>query len=332
MEGGIVLAKGTSYLTKNQNGMSLKEKKRTSSFLRILGDLSKHWELYLMLLLPVVYIIVFQYLPMIGIVIGFEDYSIRRGIFGSRWVGLKYFKQFVTTPLFWQLLKNTLGISIYTLVVGFPIPIILALFLNEINNKFFKKTVQMVTYAPHFISTVVVVGILMQFLHVRNGFVNNVIVALGGKPINFIGNPAFFRSIYVWSGVWQGAGYSAIIYIAALAGVDQNIVEASIIDGVTRVQRVFYIDLPSIAPTIITLLILALGNIFSVGFEKIFLMQNPINLSYSEIISTFVYKKGLQSVEYSYATAVGVFNSIVNLILIISANTLARKTSETSLW
>lgn len=305
---------------------------RTALLSKILYDTRKHWELYIMLLLPVAYIIIFHYLPMVGIVIGFQDYSIRRGVFGSQWVGLKYFKQFVTTPLFLELLKNTVSLSVYSLVVGFPIPIILALFLNEIRSKHFKKTVQMVTYAPHFISTVVVVGILMQFLHVRNGFINNLIVILGGNPVNFFGNPSMFSSLYVWSGVWQGAGYSAIIYIAALSGVDPSLVEASIIDGVTRVQRIFYVDLPCIAPTIVILLILAVGNLLGVGFEKVFLMQNPINLSNSEIISTFVYKRGLQSVQYSYATAVGFFNSVINLILIVSANTIARKVNETSLW
>lgn len=309
-----------------------KEMGRTALLSKILCDARKHWELYIMLLLPVAYIIIFHYLPMVGIVIGFQDYSMRRGVFGSPWVGLKYFKQFVTTPLFIELLKNTVSLSAYSLVAGFPIPIILALFLNEIRSKHFKKTVQMVTYAPHFISTVVVVGILMQFLHVRNGFINNLIAMLGGNPVNFFGNPSMFSSIYVWSGVWQGAGYSAIIYIAALSGVDPGLVEASIIDGVTRIQRIFYVDLPCIAPTIVILLILAVGNLLGVGFEKVFLMQNPINLSNSEIISTFVYKRGLENVQYSYATAVGFFNSVINLILIVSANTMAKKVNQTSLW
>ena len=292
----------------------------------------RQWQLYAMILLPVLFITIFMYGPMFGIVVAFKDFSFRRGILGSEWVGLRYFRQFLTTPLFYSLLLNTVVLSVYSLVAGFLMPIILALALNEIKSMFFKKTVQMVTYFPYFISTVVMVGIVLQVLSPRGGFVNNVISAMGGTPINFMGIPSLWRSIYVWSGVWQLTGYGAIIYLAALSAVDPALVDSAIIDGVTRPQRVRYIDLPTIAPTIIILLILAVGNIMSVGFEKAFVMQNNINLSVSEIISTYVYKRGLVHYQYSFATAVGVFNSVVNFLLLITANTVAKQTSEYNLW
>jgi multiple sugar transport system permease protein/putative aldouronate transport system permease protein len=285
-----------------------------------------------MLVPPLAVLILFAYLPMVGIVISFENFSVKRGMFHSDWVGLKYYKDFVTSPLFGQLLSNTLILSLYSLLAGFPIPILLALAINEARSRVFKKAVQTITYAPYFISTVVLVGILMQFLHVHNGFINHLITLVGGQPINFMGNPNSFRSIYVWSGIWQTAGYSAIIYIAALSSVDQSQVEASIIDGATRIQKIAYVDLPAISPTIVILLILALGNMMGIGFEKVYLMQNPLNLSQSEIISTYVYKKGLQNIEYAYATAIGVFNSVVNLILLLLANAGARKIGDTSLF
>ncbi|WP_216086239.1 ABC transporter permease [Mahella australiensis] len=294
--------------------------------------LSKQWQLYLMVSLPIVYILIFCYVPMGGIIIAFKDFSMRRGIWGSEWVGLKYFHQFLATPLFSQLLSNTILLSLYSLVAGFFMPIILALALNEVQNVFFKKTVQMVTYFPYFISTVVMVGIVLQILSPQGGLVNNVIELLGGERVNFMGEPKLWRHIYVWSGVWQNTGYSAIIYIAALSGVDSEQIEAAVIDGVSRIQRVWYIDLPAIAPTATIMLILGIGGIMNVGFEKVYLMQNPLNLDVSEVISTFVYKKGLINYQYSYATAVGLFNSVVNFILILGANTMARHIGETSLW
>ena len=292
----------------------------------------KHWEAYLMLVPPLIYLVMFKYLPMAGILIAFKDFSVRRGIWGSEWVGLQHFRQFVTTPLFWSLISNTFILSLYTLAAAFPIPIILALSLNEVPGRAYKKTVQTVTYAPYFISTVVLVGMMLQFLHVHVGFVNNLIEKLGFKAVNFMGIPSYFRSIFVWSGVWQHAGYSAIIYIAALSSVDPNLVEASIIDGANRMQKIIHIDLPTISPTIIIMLILALGRILTIGFEKVFLMQNPLNLSQSEIISTFVYKKGMMNVQYSYATAVDLFNSLINLLLLLTANAASRRMSETSLF
>lgn len=298
----------------------------------VLYELKRRGRLYIMLIVPVAYVIIFCYVPMSGVLIAFEDYSLRKGVWGSQWVGLKHFQDFFSTPVFRQLIGNTLALSVYGFVAGFPTPIILALALNECKRARFKKTVQMITYAPYFISTVVMVSIIIQFLHVRTGLVNNVMVLLGFEAYDFMGNPAAFRSIYVWSGVWQGVGYSAVIYLAALSGVDQSLQEAAIIDGANRFQRVYHVDLPGILPTIVIQMILSLGSLLSVGYEKVFLMQNSLNLSQSEIISTYVYKRGLQDIQYSYSTAVGLFNSVVNLLLLCTANAIARRVNETSLW
>lgn len=292
----------------------------------------KQWQLYAMVLLPVVYIILFAYVPMGGIIVAFKDYSLRKGILASDWVGLKYFAQFMSTPIFGNVLRNTVLLSLYSLAAGFVMPILLALALNEVKSVLFKKTVQMVTYFPFFISTVVMVGIIYQVLNPTGGIVNNVVELLGGKRVNYMSVTGLWRSIYVWSGVWQGTGYGAIIYIAALTAVDPQLVESAIIDGATRLQRVLHIDLPAMAPTITIMLILAIGNIMGVGFEKVYLMQNTLNLDVSEVISTYVYKRGLVNFQYSLATAVGVFNAIVNFIMLIIANTIARRVSESSLW
>lgn len=295
-------------------------------------DVKKRWQLYLMLLLPLAYIIVFDYLPMAGASIAFKDFQIRKGIWGSSWVGLQHFIKFFETPNFALLLENTLTLSLYSLFASFPIPIILALALHEIPSQRYRKQVQMVTYLPYFISTVVLVGMMMNFFSLRTGFVNAIITLLGGKPVNFMGETKLFRHLYVWSGIWQSTGYAAVVYIAALGSVDESNVEAAIIDGAGRLRRVWHIDLPCIMPTIVIQLILAVGNIMSIGFEKVYLMQNPVNLDVSEIISTFVYKRGLAQFQYSYATAVGLLNSVVNLILLLLANQFASKVGETSLW
>ena len=299
---------------------------------RISMEVKRHWQLYLMLVLPVTYLIIFAYLPMGGAIIAFKDYSIRGGIWGSDWVGLKHFKNFFTTPDFSNLMRNTLALSLYSLIISFPMPILLALAINEMRGRHYKKVVQMVTYLPYFISTVVLVGIMQNILSVRTGLVNNVITLLGGTAVDFMGKPELFRSLYVWSGVWQGMGYSAVIYIAALASVDTSQVEAAIIDGAGRFARVWNVDIPAIMPTIVIQLILAVGSIMSLGFEKVYLMQNPVNMQFSEIISTFVYKRGLINFQYSYATAVGLFNSVCNLVLIVLANMFSKKVNETSLW
>ena len=299
---------------------------------RISTEVKRHWQLYVMLILPVTYLIIFAYLPMGGADIAFKDYSIRGGIWGSDWVGLKHFKNFFTTPDFKVLMRNTLALSLYSLVISFPMPILLALAINEMRGRHYKKVVQMVTYLPYFISTVVLVGIMQNIFSIRTGLVNNIITALGGTAVDFMGKPELFRSLYVWSGVWQGMGYSAVIYIAALASVDTSQVEAAIIDGAGRFARVWNVDIPAIMPTIVIQLILAVGSIMSLGFEKVYLMQNPVNMQFSEIISTFVYKRGLINFQYSYATAVGLFNSVCNLVLIVLANMFSKKVNETSLW
>ena len=299
---------------------------------RISMEVKRHWQLYLMLVLPITYLIIFAYLPMGGAIIAFKDYSIRGGIWGSDWVGLKHFRNFFTTPDFRNLMRNTLALSLYSLIISFPMPILLALAINEMRGRHYKKVVQMVTYLPYFISTVVLVGIMQNILSVRTGLVNNVITLFGGTAVDFMGKPELFRSLYVWSGVWQGMGYSAVIYIAALASVDTSQVEAAIIDGAGRFARVWNVDIPAIMPTIVIQLILAVGSIMSLGFEKVYLMQNPVNMQYSEIISTFVYKRGLINFQYSYATAVGLFNSVCNLVLIVLANMFSKKVNETSLW
>ena len=299
---------------------------------RISVEVKRHWQLYLMLVLPVTYLIIFAYLPMGGAVIAFKDYSIRGGIWGSEWVGLKHFKNFFTTPDFKNLMTNTLALSLYSLIISFPMPILLALAINEMRGRHYKKVVQMVTYLPYFISTVVLVGIMQNIFSVRTGLVNNIIMLFGGKAIDFMGKPGLCRSLYVWSGVWQGMGYSAVIYIAALASVDISQTEAAIIDGAGRFARVWNVDIPAIMPTIVIQLILAVGSIMSLGFEKVYLMQNPVNMQTSEIISTFVYKRGLINFQYSYATAVGLFNSVCNMVLIVLANMFSKRVNETSLW
>lgn len=295
-------------------------------------DARKNWQLYLMLLLPVAYIIIFAYIPMGGATIAFKDYRIKKGVWGSPWVGMRHFYNFFTTPNFTMLLKNTLILSLYSLLVSFPFPILLALAINECSSKTYRKTVQMITYAPYFISTVVLVGIMNNFFSLRTGFVNSVAKLIGAPQVNYMGIPSLFRHMYVWSGVWQSAGYSAVIYIAALASVDYSLVEAANIDGAGRLMRIWHIDIPTILPTIVIQLILAVGGIMGIGFEKVYLMQNPINLDVSEIISTFVYKRGMTQFQYSYATAVGLFNSVVNLVLILAANLFASKVGSTSLF
>ncbi|WP_258166275.1 sugar ABC transporter permease [Paenibacillus sp. PCH8] len=303
--------------------------KRQHPFIK---SLKKHWELYLLVLPPVLYLLIFKYIPMVGVQIAFKDFSVVKGIWGSPWVGLKHFEAFFQSPNFWLLIKNTIGISFYSLIAGFPIPILLALALNEIRTGYFKKTVQMVTYAPHFISTVVMVSIIILMLSPHVGVVDKLFTLLGFPMTNFMGIPEYFKSIYVWSGVWQGMGYSSIIYIAALAGVDPSLYEAAKMDGASRLRKIWHIDLPTLVPVTVILLILSLGSIMGVGFEKIYLMQNPLNTSASEVISTYVYKVGLIGANFSFSSAVGFFNSIINLILLVIVNGISRKVSQNSLW
>lgn len=283
-------------------------------------------ELYVCFLLPAVIVtFIFIYIPMWGAQIAFRDYLPTRGIWGSSWVGLRHFRRFISSYQFWNLLKNTLGISIYQLVAGFPLPVILALTLNQLKNGFFKRFTQTVTYAPHFISIVVLVGLLNIFLNPRNGLVNIFLVTLGKEPIYFIGIQRYFWHLYVISGIWQNTGWAAILYLAALAGIDPELYEAAKIDGTSRLQRIIYIDIPGILPTVVILFILNTGRLMNVGFEKTFLMQNPLNLGASEVISTYVYKVGLIQAQFGFASAVGLFNGVVNLILLITVDRIAKR-------
>ncbi|MGH2533237.1 MAG: ABC transporter permease [Thermomicrobiales bacterium] len=271
---------------------------------------------------------------MYGIQIAFRNFNAVDGVTGSPWVGLANFERFFNSYNFWQILENTAVLNAYSLVAGFPVPILLALALNSVTRAWFSRTVQIVGYAPQFISVVVMVGIILILLDPRVGMINQVLGVAGLGPIDFLGNAGYFRHIYVWSGVWQTAGFSCIIYLAALTSIDPTLHEAAVIDGASRLQRIRDIDLPGILPTAIVLLILAMSEILSVGFEKVLLLQNGINIPVSEVIDTYVYRVGLASPlpQFSYAAAIGVFQSVVALILIVTVNQIARRVEDASLW
>ena len=305
--------------------------KHTLSAAYILRRMRESWQLYAMLLLPVVGLIIFAYWPMYGILLAFKQYKVKLGIIGSPWVGMKYFNQFFSSPMFKQLIWNTFTVSIYSMVAGFPFPILLALMLNEVANLKLKKTIQTITFAPYFLSTVIVCGMLFQIFG-WSGIMNTVLQPLGVPRTDYLAIPTAFRHLYVWSGVWQGSGYSAVLYIAALAGVDPELYDAAKLDGASRIQKIVHIDLPSILPIIIITLILSSGGILSVGYEKAYLLQNNINIGLSEVISTYVYKMGLVQAQYSFGTAVGLFNSVISLTMITIVNLIARHVGETSLW
>lgn len=299
---------------------------------KTLRSFKRNWFLYLMLSVPLVYVIIFKYMPMVGVQIAFRNYRVVDGMFKSPWVGLKYFKMFFESPNFIPVLKNTVLLSVFNLGVSFPFAIIFAVMVNEVRHKKFQKAVQLISYAPYFISTVVMVAMLMDFTNIRTGLINSILGVFGIDPINFFGEAKFFRSLYVWSGVWQTTGYSAIIYIAALTSIDPTLYEAAKMDGATRMQKIIYVDLPCLKPTIIILLIIGVGQIMNLGFEKAFLMQTPLNRDTSEIIATYSYKIAFESGQYSFSTAIGLFNSVVNLVLLLSVNRISRKMAETSLW
>lgn len=308
--------------------------KKSSKQIRL--SIRRNWQLYVFLLLPVVYIIIFKYVPMGGVVIAFKDYKMRKGIWGSDWVGLEHFARFFQIYQSKRVISNTLILSFYSIIAGFPIPICFALLMNCLRNERFKKITQSIVCLPHFISTVVMVGILFQVFNSRTGLYGVIGEFLTGSyPTDIMGSPSGFRHMYVWSGVWQGFGWGSIIYTAALSSVDPTYHEAAEIDGATRFQRIIHIDLPSILPTIVTMLILRMGSVMGIGFEKVYLMQNGLNLSASEVISTYEYSVGLAgngSSDFSYATAIGLFNSVVNLIMLTLVNKIARKVGENSLW
>ena len=302
---------------------------------RIFLPLIKNYQLYLLVLAPLAVLILFKYIPIYGIQIAFRDFRITRGINSGDWVGFRHFQRFFSNPMAFTYIFNTLALSLYELCT-FPLSLILALLIHYIPSKHFRKTVQMVSYAPYFISVVVLCGMILQFLKARNGLINLLLGFFGIASRNWITFPEAFGHIYVWSGVWQGLGYSSIIYIAALAGVSPELHEAAIIDGASIVKRIWHVDIPCVLPTFCILLILRCGNIMNVGFQKVLLLQNSLNLSASEIISTYTYNIGLNSTggmpQYSLGAAVGLFTSVVNLVLLVSVNQIIKKLSGRGLF
>jgi len=313
------------------NRKTITQKTKNFRF-RLQKSFGKNYDLYLLLLPVILYFVIFKYAPMYGVQIAFKDFIATRGIWGSPWVGLEHFKRFFNSYYFYRLLSNTLGISLYALILGFPAPILLALMINEVKSKRFKKIVQTVTYAPHFLSTVVVVSMLISFLSPRNGVLNKLLELFGQEPIYFMAEANWFKTLYVFSGIWQNTGWGSIIYVAALSGIKIELYEAAMVDGASKFKRLIHITLPFLIPTAVTLLILNVGSIMNVGFEKVFLMQNDRNMMASDVISTYVYRSGLLGAEFSFSAAVGLFNSIINFILLITVNRISRKLTETSLW
>ncbi len=296
-----------------------------------LRQMATHWQLFALILPTLLHFLLFKYWPMYGVLIAFKDFNAVEGILGSPWVGFKHFARFFNSFQFWTLLKNTLIVSVYALIASFPMPIIVAIMLHHLSSSRFRRVIQTVIYAPTFISTVVLVGMLYVFF-APNGMINNAVTLLTGEPIQFMARPEWFRHLYVWSGVWQGTGFATIVYLAALSGVDPSLHEAAGLDGANKLQRIWNIDVPSMMPTITILLILAVGNVMNVGFEKALLMQTSLNKSTSQIIQTYVYEVGLVQAQYSFSAAVGLFNSVINLVLLLTFNQLAKRFSETSLW
>ncbi|MCL2831878.1 MAG: ABC transporter permease subunit [Treponema sp.] len=296
--------------------------------------IKKNWRLYTLFAIPLAWFVIFRYWPMLGVQIAFKDFMMGDTIFNAPWVGFSNFLRFFKYYNFWQIIRNTLSISIYQLIAGFPIPIIFALAINATNRMGLKKATQYITYMPYFISTVVVVGLMMQLFNPRVGIISLALQALGGSRDDYFSVPQLFSSLYVWSGIWQHFGWNSIIYIAALSGISPELHESAMIDGASRFKRILYIDIPGILPTMIILLIMNCGSVMTVGFEKVFLMQNNLNLTRSQVISTYVYTVGLRTMppEFSYGSAIDLFNSIINLIMILAVNKLAQRFSETSLW
>lgn len=306
-----------------------KVKTKPSKSLRLRMWKSRYY--YLMLLPAVAYVLIFCYAPLGGLQIAFKNYKVSLGMWGSKWIGFRNFTDFFTSYSFPQLMENTFVLSFYQLLIGFPIPIIIALILNELKGKF-KKTTQTILYAPHFISTVVLIGVMTTMFSPSQGVVNTLLEAIGMERTYFMGEPQYFRHLYVWSGVWQGMGWSAIVYLAALAGVDPALHEAADIDGATRMQKILHINLPSIMPTITIMLILRMGQIASIGYEKVYLMQNNLNVSTAEVISTYVYKRGIINNNYSFSTAMDLFNNVINVTMLLTANKISKKVSGSGLF
>ncbi len=311
-------------------------KKKASRLSAIRVNVQRSWQLYLMLAIPLAWLFIFNYVPLWGIQIAFRDYRPNggfAGIWDAKWIGWQNFDRFFNSYNFWPILRNTLVLNVYALVAGFPLPIVLALALNYVGQRWFKKSVQMVSYAPYFISTVVMVGLILQLL-ATTGMVNQLLGVVGIDPIPFMTKPAYWKSIYVWTGVWQTVGFGSVIYLAALAGVDPSLHEAAIIDGANKVQRIRDIDIPGILPVAAILLILNMGSLLSSGFEKVILMQNPLNKGTSEVIDSYVYNISLAAPipQFGYATAIGLFKSVIGLVLLLSVNWLAKRMKAESLF
>lgn len=287
--------------------------------------------LYLLLAIPMLYYFFFHYMPMYGVLIAFKDYNIGKGVWGSPWVGLKWFEKFLVDTYFWKLVRNTLLLNIYGLLWGFPIPIVLALMLNEVSSQRYKKLIQTVSYLPHFISTVVICGMVVNFLSI-DGLINQFLGSLGFDKVQFLTLPKWFRTIFTASGIWQTCGWTSIIYLSSLTSVDQEIVEAAMIDGANRWQRIRHVTLPAITPTISIMLIMQLGKLMNIGYEKILLLYNGSTYETADVISTYVYRRGVLNNDFSYATAVGLFQSVIGVILLVMANKASKKLSDTSLW
>nr|WP_231581242.1 ABC transporter permease subunit [Domibacillus enclensis] len=291
----------------------------------------KDWQLYTLLIIPIIYLLIFKYLPMAGNIIAFRKFVPGGSIFGEEWVGFYYINMFINDPTFWRVFSNTLILGGLTLLITFPMPIIFALLLNEVKAKRFKKFVQTASYLPHFLSIVIVAGMVLQLTAI-NGSINTLVEFFTGDKINFIQQADWFRTIYITSEVWQGMGWGAILYLAALTTIDESLYEAARIDGANRWKQTLYITLPGMLPTIVVLLVLNIGSFMAVGFEKILLLYNPLNYETADVISTYLYRIGLESNNFSYATAIGLFESIIGLILVLSANFISKKLTETSLW
>ncbi len=285
------------------------------------------WQLYVLLIVPVIITVIYKYIPMYGIQIAFRDYKPNRGFFGSEWVGLEWFERFFTAPTFKRMIVNTVKLSLFSLLWSFPVPIILALAINQLRFKRFKRVVQTVLYAPHFISIMVVCGMLRIFLSPYGGLIN---LLLGGTNIDFMTEPTAFRTIYIASGIWQDAGWGTIIYLATLSAVDPGLYEAAKIDGASMFQRILHVDIPELVPQIVLQLIMAAGGIMSVGFEKVFLLQTDLNKATSDVIAVYVYEQGIVDHAYSYSTAIGLFNTVINIILLIIVNKIAKKAADVS--
>ncbi len=305
--------------------------KKQSFTERLKKDLQKHWILYLMMVPALIYFVVYCYGPMAGLYIAFSDYKITGGIFAGKFIGFKYFTKFFESYYFTRLLRNTLLLSLETLAFGFPIPIIFALVINEVQNKKFKSLAQTITYMPHFISIVVICGLVIDFTS-NDGLINQIIMACGGEPIPFLARPEWFRTVYVTSEVWQNFGWDSVVFLAALTGIEMEQFEAARLDGASRVQQIIHISLPSILPTIVTVLLMRIGHVMSIGFDKVFNLYSPATYETADIISTFVYRQGVLGANFSSAAAIGLFNSAINVALVVMMNKVSRKLTESSLW